>query len=178
MLCLLNVCLYSNSIASVCKCDHSLSHFGEYKKSLISGSFFFFATDHTHIFCSSLSWGISKKSCKEIWIPIAQNLCFKKTLFPIIEEAWFWKRANLSTLRHLTNQSMIPESDIMEGRHQRHASWLCSPFPLNPDHHLACFAHRYFSYFTQFLPFSPTAEQTSCGMDFLTRAIEIPDQKN
>ena len=38
--------------------------------------------------------------------------------------------ANLSTWRHLTNQSMIPESGIMERRHQKHVSRLRRPFPL------------------------------------------------
>ena len=37
--------------------------------------------------------------------------------------------ANLSTWRHLTNQSMMPESGIMEGWHQRHVLSLCHPFP-------------------------------------------------
>ena len=39
-------------------------------------------------------------------------------------------RVNLSTLLHLTNQSMIPESGIMEWQHQRYVSRLCRPFPL------------------------------------------------
>ena len=34
------------------------------------------------------------------------------------------------TMRHLTNQSMIPEYGIMEQRHQRHVSRLCPSFPL------------------------------------------------
>ena len=86
------------------------------------------------------------------------NLCFKKTIFPIIEGAWFWKRANLSTLRHLTNQSMIPESDIMEGQHQRHASRLCSPFPLPRPPLWLVLLTNIFPISPHFLPFSPTAE--------------------
>ena len=38
--------------------------------------------------------------------------------------------ANLSTWRHLTNQSMIPESGIMERRHQGHVYRFCRPFPI------------------------------------------------
>ena len=37
--------------------------------------------------------------------------------------------ANQSTWSHLTNQSMIPESGIMERRHRRHVSRLDRPYP-------------------------------------------------
>ena len=67
---------------------------------------------------------------------------------------------NLSTWRHLTKQSMIPESSIMEWWHQRHVSRLLCPFP-SPGQRWTRFAHWYFSYLTPFLPFSPTAEPGS-----------------
>ena len=60
--------------------------------------------------------------------------------------------ANLSTWRHLTNQSMMPESGIMERRHQRLSPGSASLSP-SPGYHLARFARRYFSYLTPFFAF-------------------------
>ena len=51
---------------------------------------------------------------------------------------------NLSTLSDLTSQSMIPESGIMEWRHQRHVSRLRRPLPLSSTRS-ARFARRVFS---------------------------------
>ena len=62
--------------------------------------------------------------------------------------------ANLSTWRHLTNQSMIPKSGIMERRHQRLSPGSASLCP-SPGYHLAPFACRYFSYLTPFSTFFP-----------------------
>ena len=57
----------------------------------------------------------------------------KHKTFPDWKSVWFdlstvWQI--WQTLRHLTNQSMIPESGIMEWRHQRYVSRLCHSFPL------------------------------------------------
>ena len=66
--------------------------------------------------------------------------------------------ANLSTWRHLTNQSTTPESGIMERRHQRHVSRLRRPFPIpNPPARLASLA-AIFPIWPGFLPLPPTAE--------------------
>ena len=62
--------------------------------------------------------------------------------------------ANPSTWRRLTNQSMMPESGIMERWHQRLSLCSASLFP-SPGYHLARFARRYFSYLTPFFAFFP-----------------------
>lgn len=69
--------------------------------------------------CSSLSQGICKKSRKEIC-----KLLKKHDISSVNN------RVNLSTLLHLTNKSVIPESGIMEWQHQRYVSRFCRPFPL------------------------------------------------
>ena len=97
---------------------------------------FSFCTDHRHIFCSSCSRRISEKSRKEICIAAPIEIRVLKNLFPDSRSVKLKERdtvnstAHLSTWRHLTNQSMIPESGIMERRHQKHVSRLRRPFPL------------------------------------------------
>ena len=62
---------------------------------------------------------------------------------------------NRSTWRHLTNQSMIPESGIMEGRHQRHVYRLRLPFRIpRPPLGLASLADI-FSHLTPFFVYFP-----------------------
>lgn len=57
----------------------------------------------------------------------------KHKAFPNWKSVWFhlstvWQIRQ--TMRHLANQSMIPEYGIMEQRHQRHVSRLCPSFTL------------------------------------------------
>ena len=121
---------------SLCKCNRSLSQESirnaRYSECLV----FLFTTDHRHIFCSSWSRRISEKSRKEICIAAPIEIRVLKNLFPDSRSVKLKERdtvkstANLSTWRHLTNQSMIPESGIMEQRHQKHVSRLRRPFPL------------------------------------------------
>ena len=76
-----------------------------------------------------------KVSQRNLYCCSDRNSCFKN-LFPHSRSVKLKERdtvnstANLSTWRHLTNQSMIPESGIMEQRHQKHVSRLRRPFPL------------------------------------------------
>ena len=96
---------------------------------------FLSATDHRHTFCCSWSRMIKEKSRKEICIACSKSV-FLKNLFSICRSVILKERdtvnntANLSTWRHLTNQSMIPESGIMERRNQWHVSRIRRPFPL------------------------------------------------
>ena len=62
---------------------------------------------------------------------------------------------NLPTWRHLTNQSMIPESGIMEWRHQSMSPGYAALSPF-PAHHWACLIHsQTFSHLTPFFAFFP-----------------------
>ena len=120
---------------SLCKCNRSLSQESVRNARYSEYLVFLFATDHRHILCSSWSRRISEKSRKEICIAAPIEIRVSKNLFPDSRSVKLKERdtvnntANLSTLRHLTNQSMIPESGIMERRHQKHVSLRC-PFPL------------------------------------------------
>ena len=82
---------------------------------------FLFATDHRHIFCSSWIRGISENSRKQICIACSKSVFYK--LFSRTEGGWYWKvkerdtvnsTANLSTIRYLTNRSMIQVHHITE----------------------------------------------------------------
>ena len=85
---------------------------------------FLFATDQRHIFCSSWSRGIN-----EIY-PCFKNVFANCRSVTLKERDTVNGTANLSTWRHLTSHSMIPESGIKERRNQRHVSRLRRPFPL------------------------------------------------
>ena len=82
---------------------------------------FLFATDHRHIFCSSWIRGISENSRKQICIACSKSVFYK--FFSRTEGGWYWKvkerdtvnsTANLSTIRYLTNRSMIQVHHITE----------------------------------------------------------------
>jgi len=64
---------------------------------------------------------------------------------------------NLPTWRHLTNQSMIPESGIMEWRHQSTSPGYATLSPF-PAHRWACFTRELFPIWPLFFLFSPTVE--------------------
>ena len=89
-------------------------------------------------------------SLAQNFVLLARNSWLRKEkCFPNLKErdiSTVSNTANLSTLRHLTNHSMIPESGIMGRLHQRHVSRLRRAFP-SPVHPWACFAHRYFLLF-------------------------------
>ena len=57
---------------SLCNCDRSLSQESIRKLDILHPSFRS-GTDHTHIFCSSWSRGISEKFCKEICIACSKS---------------------------------------------------------------------------------------------------------
>ena len=84
--------------------------------------------------------------------------------------------ANLSTCRHLTNQSMIPESGIMERRHQRHVFRLRCPFYL-PRQPLSSLRSTIFSYLAcdkSRLSALIAAGDVSRGGTYVCAATEIP----
>ena len=122
----------------------------------------------TGIFFALLGTEGQVKSLTKKFVLLARNTRFKKP-FPVFlnsrsvtlkERDTVNSTANLSTWRHLTDQSMIPESGIMEQRHQRRVSRLRALFS-SPCYHWARFAHRYLSYLTPFFTFSP-----NCGSWF------------
>ena len=128
---------------------------------------FFFATDHTRIFCSSLNRRISEKSRKKIKLCIACLKSLFQKIFSRTVGAWYWRSAILSTAPRICQHEdiwpirawfLIPDSGIMERRHQRHVFRFHRPFPLpNPPlDSLRSPIFTYFPYLTPFfLPFSP-----------------------
>ena len=106
---------------------------------------FIFAKGHRHIFCSSWNQGIREKSRKENCIAWSKSI-FKKSLpnwrsVILKERDSVNNTANLSTWRHLTNQSMIPRI-WYHGTAASKACLLADIFPIWP----------------RFLPFSPIAD--------------------
>ena len=81
---------------------------------------------------------------------------------------------NLSTWSHLNNQSMIPESGIMERLNQRHVSRLCRPPPPPPPHSTAWPAQRadFFFLVAPFLPFP------HCGAWSQARSSRFPHTRD
>ena len=90
------------------KCDHSLSQ-ESIRKARYFKSVFFFLQQITGIFIALLGEWYGRVECGSV------N-----------------STANLSTWRHLTNQSMIPESCIMEQRHRSKLSPGSAALPPTP----------------------------------------------
>ena len=125
---------------SLCKYDRSLSRKSIRKARYFECLVFLFATDHRHIFALLSNKEISQKSCKEICIAYSKFVFFPNSRsVTLTERNTVYSTTNLSTRRHLTNQSMIPESGIMERQHQRHVSRLVALSP-SPGHRWARFA--------------------------------------
>ena len=124
----------------------------------------------TGIFFALLGTEGQVKSLTKKFVLLARNTRSKKSfpVFPNSRSVTLKERntvnstANLSTWRNLINQSMIPESGIMERPHQRHVSRLRVLFP-SPGYHWSRFARRYFSYLTRFFAFCPQLRSLVSG---------------
>ena len=118
------------------KCDHSLSQ-ESIRKARYFKSVFFFLQQITGIFIALLGEWYGRVECRSV------N-----------------STANLSTWRHLTNQSMMPESCIMEQWHRPKlspgsAALPPHPPPPSPGNRTARLARPYFSYLTLCFAFYP-----------------------
>ena len=114
---------------------------GEYKKSsILLNACFSFCNRSQAYFLLFLEPRDKRKvsaevSQRHLYCLLQIYPCFKN-VFPNCRSVTLKERdtvngtANLSTWRHLTSQSMIPESGIKERRNQRHVSRLRRPFPL------------------------------------------------
>ena len=96
---------------------------------------FLFATDHRYVFLLFLEPRDRRKVSQRnlyclLEIRVLKNLCLNCRSMILKECDSVNSTTNLSTWRHWINQSMIPESGIMEQRHQRHVCRLRHPFPL------------------------------------------------
>ena len=130
---------------------------GECKKSSIFWMLLF-RLSHAYFLLFLEPWDKRKVSQRNLYCVLEIRVL--KNLFPncmsviLKEHDTVNSTANLSTWWHLTNQSMIPKSGIMERRHQRLSPGSASLSP-SPGYHLAPFACRCFSYLTPFFTFFP-----------------------